>query len=105
MTKRYTPPPIPEEAAAPGPAQSGMFERPPGPVHARSDPARTMPKWLVFGAIAGKGRPTEAELSVLERYLNFRASFFEDRLILFGLVTLFGRVSRPPGETGPGESR
>lgn len=28
-----------EEAAAPGPAQSGMFERPPGPVHARSDPA------------------------------------------------------------------
>ena len=28
----------PEEAAAPGPAQSGMFERPPGPVHARTDP-------------------------------------------------------------------
>ena len=29
----------PQEAAVPGPAQSGMFERPPGPVHARSDPA------------------------------------------------------------------
>lgn len=29
----------PQEAAAPGPAQSGLFERPPGPVHARSDPA------------------------------------------------------------------
>ena len=26
------------EAAAPAPAQSGMFEKPPGPVHARSDP-------------------------------------------------------------------
>ena len=29
----------PHEATVPGPAQSGMFERPPGPVHARSDPA------------------------------------------------------------------
>jgi len=29
----------PQEAAAPGPAQSGMIDRPPGPVHARSDPA------------------------------------------------------------------
>lgn len=28
----------PAEASAPGPAQSGLFERPPGPVHARSDP-------------------------------------------------------------------
>ena len=27
----------PAESAAPGPAQSGLFERPPGPVHARSD--------------------------------------------------------------------
>lgn len=27
----------PAEAAAPGPAQSGIFERPPGPVHATSD--------------------------------------------------------------------
>ncbi len=27
----------PQQAAAPGPAQSGLFERPPGPVHARSD--------------------------------------------------------------------
>lgn len=27
----------PAEATAPGPAQSGLFEQPPGPVHARSD--------------------------------------------------------------------
>jgi superfamily II DNA or RNA helicase len=27
----------PRQAAAPGPAQSGLFERPPGPVHAKSD--------------------------------------------------------------------
>lgn len=28
----------PAEASAPGPAQSGLFERSPGPVHARSEP-------------------------------------------------------------------
>ena len=27
----------PAEAATPGPVQSGLFERPPGPVYARSD--------------------------------------------------------------------
>lgn len=39
----------------------------------------------VLGGLLALGLTLGAAM-VLERYLNFRASFFEDRLILFGLA-------------------